>query len=434
MSRTHLLATIAAISLTLLCVSVAIAANHTWTGGGLDNAWSTTGNWLGGVAPDGDDNIIFDNNSSAKLVNSNDISGLTGITITIIDSSGDVTIDGFEIGLAGGTPIDLSASNRNLTINCPLTLSADSDLSVNIGRTLTINGTINGAYEYQAIGGGSHYLNATNVFPNLSVDNGTTAYLNHSNSNLLTIGATNGSSVFVNASQPGVVSVGLSIGSLIELNGILPNCQSIGWSDNSTVRWGIDNAVSGDPVNAGFSQNSVLDLNGYYQTFDSYGCSGYTVIDLGSGSVTNWANTCSLMKGTGTITGSLNVTGTLSPTHIDTQGLGFQPGTYLNVELNGPVAGVQYSQVQVSGVIDVSGANLSVALGFNPSVGTEFTIIDNDGADAVSGTFNGLAEGDHFGVFGYTFQISYMGGTGNDVVITVTGAPYCNMPLILLLN
>jgi hypothetical protein len=53
-------------------------------------------------------------------------------------------------------------------------------------------------------------------------------------------------------------------------------------------------------------------------------------------------------------------------------------------------------------------------------VGATFTIINNDGTDAVTGTFAGLAQGATFVVGGETFQINYKGGDGNDVTLTCT--------------
>lgn len=53
------------------------------------------------------------------------------------------------------------------------------------------------------------------------------------------------------------------------------------------------------------------------------------------------------------------------------------------------------------------------------TLGTVFTIIDNTAATAgVNGTFNGLAEGTQITVKSNTFEISYAGGTGNDIVLT----------------
>ncbi len=50
--------------------------------------------------------------------------------------------------------------------------------------------------------------------------------------------------------------------------------------------------------------------------------------------------------------------------------------------------------------------------------GDTFTIINNNGNAPVQGTFNGLPEGAEFAVDGATFKISYVGGDGNDVVLT----------------
>jgi uncharacterized repeat protein (TIGR01451 family) len=56
-----------------------------------------------------------------------------------------------------------------------------------------------------------------------------------------------------------------------------------------------------------------------------------------------------------------------------------------------------------------------------------FVLIANDGGDAITGTFAGLAEGATTTISGQTFSVSYIGGTGNDVVLT-RAAP--NMALL----
>src|SRR5204862_4172255 len=56
--------------------------------------------------------------------------------------------------------------------------------------------------------------------------------------------------------------------------------------------------------------------------------------------------------------------------------------------------------------------------GFTPALGTTFVIVNNDGADAVNGTFVGLPEGGGILSAGTVFQISYVGGTGNDITLT----------------
>jgi uncharacterized repeat protein (TIGR01451 family) len=96
------------------------------------------------------------------------------------------------------------------------------------------------------------------------------------------------------------------------------------------------------------------------------------------------------------------------------------------VELNGTTAGSGYDQLNVTGTVNLSGAALSGTMGFSPATGTSFTIINNDGSDAIVGTFAGLPEGSKVVLSGQSLTISYVGGTGNDVVL---GAARPNLAL-----
>ncbi len=80
-------------------------------------------------------------------------------------------------------------------------------------------------------------------------------------------------------------------------------------------------------------------------------------------------------------------------------------------------------KLTVTGTVSLGGANLNVIVpsGYEAATNTPFTIIDNDGTDPVSGTFAGLPEGATFTANGTTFRISYVGGTGNDVTLTIPG-------------
>ncbi|TAE77930.1 MAG: hypothetical protein EAZ65_04090 [Verrucomicrobia bacterium] len=55
--------------------------------------------------------------------------------------------------------------------------------------------------------------------------------------------------------------------------------------------------------------------------------------------------------------------------------------------------------------------------------GSSFTTLDKTSTGAISGTFAGLAQGASFALGGYTWQISYNGGNGNDVVLSITNGP-----------
>ena len=94
-------------------------------------------------------------------------------------------------------------------------------------------------------------------------------------------------------------------------------------------------------------------------------------------------------------------------------------GAFLDIEIGGTTAGTQYDQLIVTGTVTLGGTLTSRLInGFNPATGATFTIIDNDGTDAVTGTFAGLSEGEFFTHNGSSYSISYQGGDGNDVVLT----------------
>ncbi len=92
----------------------------------------------------------------------------------------------------------------------------------------------------------------------------------------------------------------------------------------------------------------------------------------------------------------------------------------MNIEINGTSAGVSYDQMNVAGTVSLGSAALNVTTAFSPIAGNTFVIVNNDGSDPVSGISSGLPEGSTFTVSGTTFSISYVGGTGNDVVLTVS--------------
>ncbi len=132
------------------------------------------------------------------------------------------------------------------------------------------------------------------------------------------------------------------------------------------------------------------------------------------------------LRGTPTIAGSLttSIAGAVispgfSPGIINSGNLSLSPASTVSIELNGTTPGSGHDQLNVTGTVALGGAVLAVTTSYSAVIGNSFVIVNNDGADAVSGTFNGLSEGATFIVGGTTFQISYIGGTGNDVVLTV---------------
>jgi hypothetical protein len=118
-----------------------------------------------------------------------------------------------------------------------------------------------------------------------------------------------------------------------------------------------------------------------------------------------------------------------------TAGLNLSAGATLSMSGTGTTAGSQYDQLSVVGAVSLGNATLQVVSLPAVPAGTAFVLIQNNGADAVTGTFNGLAENSILNVNGQPFRIHYAGGKGNDVTLVrdsgsagpiLTGGTYSN--------
>lgn len=96
----------------------------------------------------------------------------------------------------------------------------------------------------------------------------------------------------------------------------------------------------------------------------------------------------------------------------------------LLINITGTTVDTGYTQLNVAGLVNLNGASLVPIGSHAPSPGQTFVVVNNDGADAITGTFNGLAEGATIPNFlgsSFSASISYVGGDGNDAVLTVNG-------------
>ncbi len=126
------------------------------------------------------------------------------------------------------------------------------------------------------------------------------------------------------------------------------------------------------------------------------------------------------LKGTGNVGG---VTVESGGVHAPGNSIGTQTvngayvlgaGSILEIEAN---AEGESDRVIVNGTVDVTGATLRVlAESGNYAGTTDYLIIDNDGADAVVGEFATVTSNLAF----LDPSVSYTGGTGNDVMLTLT--------------
>jgi len=142
------------------------------------------------------------------------------------------------------------------------------------------------------------------------------------------------------------------------------------------------------------------------------------------------------LLGTGTVGAITGTSGHLhpggSPGILASGSLAMSAGFNFDVSLDGPVAGTGYSELDVTGAVDLGGATLGATLGYAPAASPQdlLYIIRNDGDDPVTGQFAGLPQMSEFNLLynGTPYQalISYQGDYdaktltgGNDVVLAL---------------
>ncbi len=135
------------------------------------------------------------------------------------------------------------------------------------------------------------------------------------------------------------------------------------------------------------------------------------------------------LAGTGT-TGAVDATGgTVAPGDegsgiLHTADLTLGADATYSVRISGIGIPGQPNLVSTVGSIALNNAKLLVDVVFEPKVSDVLAVLRNDGADAIVGTFAGLPEGGLIKSNQRWFQISYVGGDGNDVVLRRYTATY----------
>ncbi len=206
------------------------------------------------------------------------------------------------------------------------------------------------------------------------------------------------------------------------------NLSSVIMATNTSIG-GTGDLVLDAPVSGAFALTKIgigaLTLN----AANTY--SGATTITAGrfilAGTVTSSVTvTAGTFQGTGTVAGNVIINGGVhapgaSPGIMSATGnYSLAAGGTLQIEINGPAAGTQYDQVKIQGgasTVTLAGT-LDLIAAPALAAGSTFTIIDNTGPAAVSGTFANLPQGAEFYEDSQWWRISYTGGTGNDVVLT----------------
>jgi autotransporter-associated beta strand protein len=367
----------------------------------------------------------------------------SSITWTYGGSTTALTIVGAAVSTTNvGMTADIGAGNT-LTIDSDIT--GGNSFQVNSG-TLVLSGMSTGSLE--VTGTGTLSVASNGSLGNTVTLNGGTLEVTGAVtiSRNIVLGSSNGTiSTTADVTFSGVVSGSGTLTktgtNTVTLSGTNTH------SGNITVSAGTLNMASGNALSdtgiVNVAAGANLDLNGATATIGALTGSG--AVNVGGGAMTlsnagassfsgtiNGTGTFAVASGAtlgGTSTFTIPVTiasgGTIAPGNspgtISTSNLTLASGSTASMEINGTTAGTQYDQIVVTGTVNVSGATLSPSFGYTSSTGQSYILIDNDGADAVTGTFSGLAEGASFTANGRTYQISYAGSTGNDIVLTDVG-------------
>jgi autotransporter-associated beta strand protein len=121
-----------------------------------------------------------------------------------------------------------------------------------------------------------------------------------------------------------------------------------------------------------------------------------------------------------------------SPGILNVSGNYTQTGLY-TAEITGLTAGTEHDQINVTGTVDITGGSLTASFTAGTYAANDLIfILLNDGADAITGTYSGLAQGATVTSYGgFNWNISYVansGGSpsftgGNDIALMAEAIP-----------
>jgi len=409
---------------------------------------------------------LISSNSFSGAVTANDGQLLLGDDFAAGTVAGGVTINGSAILEINGISVGLEPLTLNSTASSgalraffssnswagTITLSTNTLIEVDPGQSLALLGAITGPGGLTKLDTGSLFFQGANAntYAGITIVNAGTLVLaksvgNGAMTNNLIIGdgvggintdvvrtevtpqLPNSVAVTVNTSGLFEVNIGEDFGSLAGSGRVTLNAGiSVGYNNGNTIFSGIASGVgsfnkygigmmtlSGNNTHTGATtaNDGILQINGFQpQSPVSVGASGTL---RGFGTVGNLNNGGGGIVAPGTSPGMLTCSNaTFSGAASD-----------FTVEIGGPNPGTGYDQLNARGTVNLGGCTLNLTATYGGIEGQSYTIVSNDAADAVVGTFNGLAEGAVISAGLFNFRISYIGGSGNDVTLTTTNPP-----------
>lgn len=378
---------------------------------------------------------------------------------SLIFSGGNYTISGSSLALNTGILATNGIGNR---INNILILNSNQTFTLRFGsgsfflptaidtngKELTFDVTPGTVVQVQAVisgaggliktGPGSVFLYASNTFSGpVQLNQGAIGMYNGRALGTTNSGTTIADGATLAINNPISVPEALTLAGKINSTG--PGQTLTGpfalTGTNAIIQGSLDGSLSVNSVisgEVGFTKavagNLILNSNNTYAGLTTV--AGGDVFVNGRQPRTPILLTGGALAGTGTV-GIVTATGTLptflspgsSPGILTCSNLALTASNSLVLDLNGTAAGAGYDQLRVQGSVALGNAMLSVTLTYTPGIGDTYIVLDNDGEDPIVGTFAGLTNQSILTLNGYPFQITYHGGTGNDIQLTRISPP-----------
>jgi len=355
-----------------------VDANFSWTGA-ANTTWNNAGNWSPSGPPGGNDTAVF--NSAFSNQPNLTADAVVGTLLMTNSVAQDVTISSslaaiLTIGGSGipgiGILID-SGSAFTLTITARVGIDSSQAWTNNSGNLFTVSGTT------LALG----------------------------EANTLTVNGTGNTLISAVINDAG----GMGSGIIKDGSGTL-------------VVTGHNTYTGGTTVNSGtLLVNGRGDLGTGAVTVNNSGTLGgdSTTPIIVRGTFDDARNRLTVAAGANLAPGN----GGNNTAVISVHALTLEPASNFRIDINGTSPGTGFDQLVLTGSGNnrfvITNSNLVVSVGTTLSVGQSFLIGQRTSGGSIRGEF---AQGNSVvGSDGTVFSISYIGGDGNDIVLTVVQAP-----------
>ena len=454
---------------------MAHAASHTWSGAGGDRKWSNPANWLLGGAPgsaETDATLLFPANASTKQP----IDDVVGLIISQLQITGGGYIfsgsNAATLTFSGAPGDNFLVTNGNngggtqISSSLPIVLNATSRFTTD--GSMLIDTVIKGAGGFTTNGNITFYGNGANTYTGPTTIQTGTLYLSKSDglnsfAGSLTVTGSGIAHTYADEQIPDTSVITLSAGGTLNIDNTLEKIGPLSFAQGSilitnsrglltlgadlTVISGLgNNTILGKLTPGGTTRTlnistgsdlkisaTISDLtagliksgggNLILDSANTY--TGDTVINDGKVSINSpQSGPCTVGPG-GTLTGiggigHVALSGKMLLNNIKTKNLTATAATAQ--VLTTLSSSTIYGHLKVTGTVDLTAATFIPTLAYIPAPGTNFLLIENDDSDPITGTFTSLLEGASITLGGQPFTISYIGGTGNDVVLHYAGS------------